>query len=338
MRNRFPWLVSLAAAAAVAAAAARIPAHQGRAARAAGTLPEGRYAPILTDGHHTRLADARGGPGEGETVTISRDYHIGRYAVSNEEWAAFLAATGRDAPPYWPNGEIPTGRGRHPVVWVSYDDACAYCDWLGTRHPGFAFRLPTQGDWEYAAVGDRRTAYPWGDDAGTVYKDGTLAARFNHNAVFGAALLREPGRLATYTHKDSPRRGEREAVGRILSIDGNGQVRGWINHRDHTGLVYTDLFREVNDAGGHTCPVDSYPDGISPFGCYNMSGNCWEWTSSVERATNGAEKGQTVNVIKGGSWYATARSCKASYRGEGRKPNGRYATVGLRVIAERKTP
>lgn len=67
-----------------------------------------------------------------------------------------------------------------------------------------------------------------------------------------------------------------------------------------------------------------------------MSGNVWEWTSSQITATNGAEKGQTVYAVKGGSWYANPNSCKITMSGEGRRPNMEYNTVGFRVIAEKK--
>ncbi len=300
-------------------------------------LPAGQFVRIQSDGEHTMLSDSLNVYGNGETVRIPHEYYMGKYAVTNSEWMAFIKATDRKAPRYWgKDGNMPSGRERHPVVWVSYDDAEAYCKWLETQYPDYTFRLPTQAEWEYAAVGNNRFRYPWGNRAETVYEDGKLSSKFNYNAVFGAVVLQQPDRIATYNHKRSVRYGEKEPVSQIFSIREGGQLTGWINHRDYTGFVYTDVFREVNEAGGYTCPVDSFPQGVSPFGCYNMSGNCWEWTSTVETATNGAERGKIVNVIKGGSWYATSRSCSASYRGEGRSPRGAYATVGLRVVATRK--
>jgi formylglycine-generating enzyme required for sulfatase activity len=78
----------------------------------------------------------------------------------------WLGVTGAD----WqhPGGRYSSiaGRGSHPVVQVSWNDARAYCEWAGRE-------LPTEAQWEVASRGGLASArYPWGNELGAVEGSG----------------------------------------------------------------------------------------------------------------------------------------------------------------------
>jgi formylglycine-generating enzyme required for sulfatase activity len=57
----------------------------------------------------------------------------------------------------------------HPVVDVSWNDAVAFCKWLGEKERR-KYRLPTEAEWEYACRAGTNTRYWCGDDPGLLLK------------------------------------------------------------------------------------------------------------------------------------------------------------------------
>ncbi|MBI5430129.1 MAG: formylglycine-generating enzyme family protein [Nitrosomonadales bacterium] len=102
-----------------------------------------------------------------------KGYAIGKFEVTFDDWDACLAEGGCNG--YKPAEGKPAeqwGRGGRPVIYVSWDDAQAYIEWL-SRKTGKSYRLPSKEEWEYACYGGRKTKYCGGDDIKAVawYED-----------------------------------------------------------------------------------------------------------------------------------------------------------------------
>ena len=164
-----------------------------------------------------------------EYIESVETFHIDLHEVTNANYHLFVSATKREPPYHWSEGNIPAGKEGHPVIYVSWHDANAYCKWSGKR-------LPTEQEWEKAARGENGNIYPWGNE---------------------------------------------------WSLDKSNNP-----YKGSTG----------------TQPVGTYPEGRSPYGLYDMSGNVWEWVDSFYLPHPGntiprAEYGKDKRVLKGGSWF-----------------------------------
>jgi formylglycine-generating enzyme required for sulfatase activity len=261
--------------------------------------------------------DVNEGDGEGPVreVTVA-PFAIDAHCVTNERFAAFVAATGHrtdaeqfgwsyvfakflpgelrrvsprpDVTPwwcgvqgaYWAAPEGPgsdlSGREDHPVVHVSWADAAAFCRWEGSR-------LPTEAEWEYAARGGlEQKRYPWGDEL-------------------------TPG-------------GE---------------------HRCNIWQGRFPFRNTAEDGYTGTAPVTAYrPNG---YGLHNVAGNVWEWCAdwwATDHPTAGApcinpagpRKG-TNRVMRGGSYLCHDSYCNR-YRvaaRTGNSPDSSSGNTGFRV-------
>ena len=101
--------------------------------------------------------------GENATEVDVSAFRIESHEVTNGQYESFLAkcASGsscgpRDVPSYWDDQGYLETRRDHPVVFVSWGDASAYCRWTGGR-------LPTLLEWEKAARSDDGRSFPSGE-------------------------------------------------------------------------------------------------------------------------------------------------------------------------------
>jgi formylglycine-generating enzyme required for sulfatase activity len=92
-------------------------------------------------------------------VEIRRPFAVGKYEVTFDEWDACVRGGGC-------NGYKPDrgwGRGRRPVINVSWNDAKTYVDWL-KRATSQPYRLLSEAEWEYAARAGTTSRFWWGNE------------------------------------------------------------------------------------------------------------------------------------------------------------------------------
>lgn len=239
-------------------------------------------------------------------VRISKPFYMQTTEVTNDQFAAFVRATGyktdaekggkgyafKDGKWQWvqradwrhpsgPGSGI-SGLGSHPVVQVSWNDAQAFIKWL-SRKEGVKYSLPTEAQWEYASRGGRQgQLYSWGNDM-------------------------------------PPR----------------GQVGNFCDETSRAKYRWTYYIHGYNDGYAETAPVGNYQS--NGFGLYDMIGNVWEWCqdwygnypagSVTDPRGPGSGK---YRVVRGGSWGRDPGSLRSATRGRF-APDFRGNDIGFRL-------
>ncbi|NUO81988.1 SUMF1/EgtB/PvdO family nonheme iron enzyme [candidate division KSB1 bacterium] len=137
---------------------------------------DGRFFSKLPSGLQVEMIYVASGPfvcgAEGENslppqiAVVEKGFWLDKTPVTNEQYQHFLQAHPKHrapseqsdwAKPYnWKSRNFPEGKGQHPVVIVSWDDAKAFCAWAGKM-------LPSELQWEKAGRGIDAREYPWGN-------------------------------------------------------------------------------------------------------------------------------------------------------------------------------
>jgi formylglycine-generating enzyme required for sulfatase activity len=248
-------------------------------------------------------------------VTLTQDFYMGKYEVTNAQYAAFLKDNGigptggkadiennerlifassstSDWGLHWNAGtsewEPAPGCADRPVIRVTWYGANAFAEWAGGS-------LPTDAQWEYACRGD----YP---DKAT--ETATLPFGIGNGKVLD---------------------------GHMANIDGN-YAYDYDNGGYQLGNSNTPYLARTTDVGSYR------PNN---YGLYDMHGNVWEWCLDWHEpdygngnadATDptGAASG-SYRVVRGGYWNSNARYCRSAYRNL-YTPYSNSSNIGFRIV------
>jgi formylglycine-generating enzyme required for sulfatase activity len=87
------------------------------------------------------------------TPVVLSCFYMARLPITNAQYEMF--------DPTHASKRAPWANEKHPVIYVSWNDAMAFCEWLSKRERKH-YRLPTEAEWEFSARGDDGRIFPWG--------------------------------------------------------------------------------------------------------------------------------------------------------------------------------
>jgi iron(II)-dependent oxidoreductase len=221
-------------------------------------------------------------------------FWIDKYPVSNAEFKRFLDATHyqpADAHNFlkdWISGAYPEGWANKPVTWVSIEDARAYTKWAGKR-------LPHEWEWQYAAQGNDGRRYPWGNYEGPATPPATSQSQpVSQPSPAPAAPTSSPtpAPVKGPSHPVPPRQSA-PPPGTPAAKPAPVATCPACPTVVMGSTPYPDKGREALPPSG----VNEHPQGASPFGVMDLTGNVWQWTDEyVDEHTRFA-------ILRGGSHY-----------------------------------
>lgn len=232
-----------------------------------------------------------------------RSFLIDRYEVTNARYKPFLDATGHSEPNHQKLEFRLWFHGR-PFPGSEQHPVVNVNWWDAVAYcQWLGKRLPTEAEWEKAARGTDGRRYPWGNN-------------WEFTKVNSASYW------AGHT---------------IEFKDGVEWTAFWVSG-DGARISHERGIRgEVL-----TLPVGNFPEGVSPYGLFDMAGNASEWVQdwyepyaylNAPLSDPQGPNGQLLKVVRGGSWLKPARNIRTSDRDYG-FPADRASGIGFRCAKD----
>jgi formylglycine-generating enzyme required for sulfatase activity len=268
-------------------------------------------------------------------------YSMGRYPVTNGEFARFVEDGGYRDDHWWGEAGRAWKRGG-PDAHAGAIEA-----WMGTRALVQGMDPEAlRASWPYRPQ-DLRS---WLEMAGLSDEQALERARrlfdrpFDRPAYWDDRELSSPARPVVGVNWH-----EADAYCRWLSAvtpgsfrlpaesDWEKGVRGADGGRFPWGEAFDADLCNTLEGHVHTpTPVGLYAGGVSPFGLFDGAGNVWEWTADWYEMYPGGEEredfGERFRAVRGGSWFNDLRSARCAFRLRS-SPDDFYPNLGFRVVS-----
>jgi len=164
----------------------------GRVFRDCQGCPEMVILPLGSYNMGSPASEAGRAPTEGpqHRVQIAQQIAVGKFEVTFDEWAMCVREGGCKENP----GDAGWGKGKRPIINVSWNDAKQYVKWLAEK-TGKGYRLLSEAEWEFAARGGNGGAFSFGNsisgdqanyDAAFAYAGGATGAKLGKTSTVGS--------------------------------------------------------------------------------------------------------------------------------------------------------
>lgn len=217
-----------------------------------------------------------------EKIVSPHRFWIGKYPVTNAQFARFVQAGGYQTRSFWSENGWAWRTGKYDERTLE----AAERDWLEHRPPA---RRNAPYFWHSIELGN-----PIFPVVGVTWYEAEAYCNWLAKNVVAVPEEGYSVRLPTTQEWEFAARGSQ------------GREYPWGDEFDKTAANTWDS--DPADAGlGGTTAVCTFPQGVSPFGVWDLSGNVWEWTSSWY------DEDRRYRVVRGGSWIGYQWFARAAF-------------------------